>query len=212
MRPHFKRHYRFYAAIAVGIGAWLVSGELNLAPRQSVAGDAFFVSYLMMIFGLVRRFTPSDMRRRAESRDEGIALIVLMTMAAIVLSLDAIFSLLNSSVEKDVLRLVLAGISVPLGWTTLHTIMAFHYAHLFYARHAVNRQNDAGGLSFPDSPEPGIWDFLYYSFVVGMTAQVSDVQVENTEMRRITLMHGVVSFFFNAVIIALAVNVAVSRS
>jgi uncharacterized membrane protein len=69
---------------------------------------------------------------------------------------------------------------------------------------------DVGGLSFPDSREPSVWDFLYYSFVIGMTAQVSDVQVTNTAMRRITLVHSVVSFFLNTVLIALAVNVAVA--
>ena len=99
---------------------------------------------------------------------------------------------------------------MALGWTTLHAIMAFHYAHLFYSRHPETAAADAGGLEFPHSQEPGSWDFLYYSLVVGMTAQVSDVQVTSTRMRKITLVHGVVSFFFNTVIVALAVNVALS--
>ena len=68
--------------------------------------------------------------------------------------------------------------------------------------------HDAGGLDFPGTEEPDALDFLYYSLVVGMTAQVSDVQVRTSAMRRFTLAHGVVSFFFNTVLIALAVNVA----
>jgi uncharacterized membrane protein len=102
-------------------------------------------------------------------------------------------------------------ISVPLGWATPHTVMAFHYAHLFYAGHPSSHLVDAGGLAFPGTREPRSWDFLYYSFVVGMTAQVSDVQVVSTSMRQITLVHGMVSFFVNTVIIALAVNVALGQ-
>lgn len=211
MQAHLRRHFRFYVAVAVGTIAWVACSALNVAPRASIAGDAFFACYLILVFALIRRFTPKEMRRRAESRDEGIAVIVLITVATIGLSLGSIFSAINSPQSESVTHLVLAGLSVPLGWTTLHTIMAFHYAHLFYTRHPTNRQDDQGGLSFPDTPEPGIWEFLYYSFVIGMTAQVSDVQVASTEMRRVTLVHGVVSFFFNAVIIALAVNVAVSQ-
>ena len=134
-------------------------------------------------------------------------MIIFITLGAIALSLGSIFLLLNAPEYPDALHLLLSVISVPLGWTTLHTVMAFHYAHLFYARHPSNSTIDWGGLSFPQTQEPGSWDFLYYSFVIGMTAQVSDVQVLGTEMRRVTLAHGVVAFFFNTVILALAVNV-----
>jgi uncharacterized membrane protein len=106
---------------------------------------------------------------------------------------------------------VLAIASVLLGWLTLHTIAAFHYAHLYYAKAVSSRGQDAGGLEFPDTNEPTGWDFLYYSFVVGMTAQVSDVQVLATPMRRLTLAHSVVSFFYNTVILALAVNLAAGQ-
>jgi uncharacterized membrane protein len=96
-----------------------------------------------------------------------------------------------------------------LGWLVLHTVMAFHYAdvHYFDDPDCVGDEKD---LAFPGDRDPGPWDFLYYSFVVGMTAQVSDVQVLTTEMRKLTLFHGVVSFFFNTVFIAMAVNAAVT--
>jgi uncharacterized membrane protein len=101
---------------------------------------------------------------------------------------------------------------VPLGWFTLHTVAAFRYAHLYYTKRGGggNEPGDAGGLAFPETREPGTWDFLYYAFVVGMTAQVSDVQVLSTSMRRLTLAHSVTSFFFNTVLLALAVNIAAS--
>src|SRR5512147_1518902 len=181
--------------------------------RLMVAGDSFFGVYLVLMMVLETRATPADMRRRASFEDEGIILIVLITLTAISLSIGSIFALLNEAKRPDSFRLALAIASVPLGWLTLHTIAAFHYAHLYYAKAVFSRghRQDAGGFEFPNMSEPTGWDFLYYSFVVGMTAQVSDVQVLTTRMRRLTLAHGVVSFFYNTVILALAVNLAVGQ-
>jgi uncharacterized membrane protein len=89
--------------------------------------------------------------------------------------------------------------------------MAFHYASLHYFDDP-EVETDEGDLKFPGDSEPGVWDFLYFSFVVGMTAQVSDVAVTTTPMRRAVIMHGVISFFFNTVLIAMAVNAAVAMA
>ncbi|MEZ0171195.1 DUF1345 domain-containing protein [Microvirga sp. TS319] len=209
---YLKHHWRFYASAAFGILVWISTGMLARPLHVAIAGDAFFGGYLLSALNTVINATSADMRRRAASRDEGIFLITLLTLAAVSLSLGSIFLLVNEPEKPNAAQLMLAMISVPLGWTTLHTIMGFHYAHLFYRRHSVEVASDAGGLQFPGTEEPALWDFLYYSFVVGMTAQVSDVQVRTTPMRRITLAHGVVSFFFNAVILALAVNIAVGSA
>jgi uncharacterized membrane protein len=100
---------------------------------------------------------------------------------------------------------------VPLGWLTLHTVAAYHYGHLYYVRAGQDGSDrDAAGLSFPETAEPTTWDFLYFSFVIGMTAQVSDVQVRTTPMRRLVMAHGIVAFLYNTVLLALAVNIAVS--
>src|SRR5512134_308216 len=180
--------------------------------RLMVAGDGFFGVYLVLMAVLETRATPEDMRRRASFEDEGIILIVLITLTAISLSIGSIFALLEPE-RPDTFRLALAIASVPLGWLTLHTIAAFHYAHLYYAKVMSSRghRQDAGGLAFPETSEPTGWNFLYYSFVIEMTAQVSDVQVLTTPMRRLTLAHGVASFFYNTVILALAVNLAVGQ-
>jgi uncharacterized membrane protein len=101
--------------------------------------------------------------------------------------------------------------SVPLGWFTLHLIFAFRYAHRFYEKLRSGKGKDAGGLEFPGTAQPGGWDFAYYSFVVGATAQTSDVDVSSMEMRKLTMCHSIVAFFYNTVLIALAVNIAVQH-
>jgi uncharacterized membrane protein len=92
-----------------------------------------------------------------------------------------------------------------LSWALIHTIFALHYAHEFYDEIA------GGGLAFPgDDKEPDYWDFVYFSFVIGMTSQVSDVGITSKQIRRTAAAHGVVAFFFNAALLALTINLAAS--
>ena len=89
----------------------------------------------------------------------------------------------------------------------MHWIFALHYAREFYG---ASRDKHAGELIFPGDQDPNYWDFLYYSLVVAMTAQVSDVQITSKAIRRLTTVHGVASFFFNVAVLALAVNIVSS--
>jgi uncharacterized membrane protein len=99
---------------------------------------------------------------------------------------------------------VLAGATVLLSWLLAHSVFAVHYAHGYYKDLLEKRQR---GLDFPgENDDPDYWDFLYFSFVVGMTAQVSDVQVMTRGWRRLVLAHGILSFLFNTVILALSIN------
>ncbi len=207
---HLRHHQRFYVALAVGLALWALLGRLAPAVSLVAAGDGFFAAYLALQLRFATRFTVDDMRRQASFEDEGIIVVVLITLTAILLSMFSIFAILNQGPAPDRLRLGLAVASVPLGWFTFHTVAAFRYAHLYYTKLPDgDGARDAGGLGFPETKNPTSWDFLYYAFVVGMTAQVSDVQVLSTAMRRTTLLHGLASFFFNTVILALAVNMAV---
>jgi len=214
---HIAHHRRFYAAAALGlVTGFLAPGEPAL--RLLFGGDAFFLAYLAFTAGLAASTTPADMRRRAAYEDEGGLVIILMALIASALSLGAIFTLVNKD-ETGGLHLGLAAASIPLGWFTLHAVMAFHYAHLYYTRHSEGRERgkgtkgrDAGGLGFPETKEPHAWDFVYFSFVIGTTCQVSDVSVLSTALRRLVLAHSVVSFFFNTTVIALAVNIAAGQA
>jgi len=208
---HLHHHRWFYTAALVSVLAWAFSGMVLPTLRLFVAGDVFYLTYLLLTAFLVVHISPEELRRRASADDEGIVLIGVVTVVAVAFSLFSIFELLNETDKPNILRLVLSIGSAPLAWLVLHTIAAVHYAHLYYADADPGPAHfDAGGLSFPDARDPNMWDFLYYSFVIGMTAQVSDIQVTSTAMRKVTLVHSVVSFFLNTVLIALAVNVAVA--
>ncbi|MEZ5832947.1 MAG: DUF1345 domain-containing protein [Dongiaceae bacterium] len=205
---HIRHHGRFYLAAVAGVAAWLLAAWKTWPLPPLIGGDVFCVIYLVLMARFTLRITPKGLRRRAGVEDEGMPVIVLLALAAIVFSLIAIFSLLNSDRAPGATELSFAIASIPLGWLMLHTVAAFHYAHLFYANADDEHARDARSLIFPTTTEPGAWDFLYFSFVIGMTAQVSDVAVQTTDMRRRVLFHSIVSFFYNTVLLALAVNVA----
>lgn len=202
------RHTRFAIAFALGLIAGVAGMFLPLAMeyRALIGVNAFFLAYLALMARFARTNGPDDLRRHAEQADEGVALILLVTGASVAVSLGAIAMALNGPVGGYPVARWLALASVPLGWAMVHTLLAFHYAHLFY------RPDGESGLTFPGSDQPGSWDFLYMSFVVGMTAQVSDVVTTSTQMRRMVLAHSVASFFYNTVILALAVNAAVTAA
>jgi uncharacterized membrane protein len=201
---HFRRHRRFYLALAAGLAAFALGRFEPPALRGLLAGNVFFAVYLALTAGFVARGTATHLRDDAAAQDEGLPVILLLTATGTALSLGAILILIGQAGEADSPRGLLAVAGVPLGWLTLHTVAAFHYAHLYYARGPDG--GDAGGLAFPGTAEPGPWDFLYLAFAIGMCAQVSDVVVRTTRLRRTVLAHGIASFFYNTVILALVVN------
>lgn len=206
---HIRHHGRFYTAALVGVLLWVILDRLAPPFRWVAAGDAFFAVYLALTVPAFFRATPETMRRRASFEDEGITVIVFVTLIAVILSFYSIFAVVNAPGVPALSGVVIAIAGVPLGWLTFHTVVASHYSHLYYApttgREAAKEER---GLLFPATDQPSAMDFLYFSFVIGMTAQVSDVQVLTGRMRWVVLVHGIASFFFNTVILALAVNVA----
>jgi len=205
------RHARFYGALAAGVAAWLAASRFGQDGAALAGGDLFYMVFLILCVPLLGQ-TPAALKRGARREDEGIGVVVLVTLATMGFFLVAVFTALNRKHGgEEPFTLALAAIGVPLGWCVLHTIMAFHYAALHYFDDPEMKEREKD-LRFPGGGDPGVWDFLYFSFVVGMTAQVSDVAVTSTAMRRAVMLHGMVSFFFNTIFIALAVNAAVAMA
>jgi uncharacterized membrane protein len=197
---------------AIGvIVAFALYDVLRLPLRVAggwIVGVAVFMALTILA---VRGAGPEQLRRRARLQDPRRWIITLLVVAAAAVSLLA----LGASFAKEAgetgtglaLRLGFAALTIIASWTLTHTIFALHYAHHFYGDDETREGlQDRGGLQFPGNDPPDYWDFLYFSYVVGMTCQVSDVQVTSRAMRRLVLAHGVLSFFFNTVILALAVN------
>ena len=157
------------------------------------------------------RATPETMRLNAKRQDEGRLVILSLVTTAACASIFAIGFMLkdakNASGSIVVLHIVLAAVTILGSWLLVHTIFALHYAHGYYEDGDKSLEEcKAEGLDFPGDIEPDYWDFLYFSFVIGMTSQVSDVQIESRSMRRLGLIHGVLSFFFNTAIVAMSIN------
>jgi uncharacterized membrane protein len=204
---HLRHHVRFYAGAITAIIAFVATGGAPLAIRMIAAADCFFVVFLALLIVFAGRSTPESTMEHARIEDEGVTLIAGLTVAAVLTSLTAIVLIFTMSEGVNGLSLAATIASVPLGWMTMHSSMSLHYARLYYAE-----EEDGGatkGLEFPCGHEPDMWDFLYFSFVLGMTAQTSDVQIEGRRMRRTALVHSIVSFFYNTVIVALSVNAGV---
>ena len=113
---------------------------------------------------------------------------------------------MDLSGTERTLHIAMSVVALIASWLFIQTMFAFHYAHRYYHEEKHN-EPDGPGLQFPGGLDPDYFDFLYYSHVVGMTSQVSDVQVTSREMRRLTLVHSVLSFGFNMLILALSINV-----
>lgn len=197
---------RLFIAAALGtvVGVALPA-EWRPVMRVLIGWDTCVVIYLALALQAMADCDIARMRRRAAQLDENrIAFLVLPALAALA-SLGAIVAELGA---KDAAHapahLALALATIVLSWAFTHTIFALHYAHEFY----IEARPEDGGLAFPGKQQPDYWDFLYFSLVIGMTSQVSDVAVTAKSVRRTVAAHGVVSFFFNATLLALMVNIA----
>lgn len=190
----------------------LLPGWIHLPTRLLSAWDAAMMCLLAMTWWEMLRATPDSMRRKAQQQDVGRLVILSLITAAACVSVLAIALMLRDSknVQPTLLaiHLSLSILTIVGSWLLVHTIFALHYAHGYYQDpHKTLQQAEEDGLDFPREIEPDYWDFLYFSFVIGMTSQVSDVQVTSRSLRRLALLHGVLSFFFNTMILAMSINI-----
>jgi uncharacterized membrane protein len=197
-------HGKLFIAVAIGAAVTLSLSDFQwrTSTRLIVGWDSGVAFYLATICLIMGRGSVAEIRRRAAVNDEGAIALLVLTSAAALASLVAV--ILELGHAPGPYRVMLAVTTILLSWIFMHTIFASHYAHEFYGQ---GRDDRIGGLEFPGNEDPDYWDFLYYSLVVAMTAQVSDVQITSKAIRRLTTLHGVVSFFFNAAILALTVNI-----
>jgi uncharacterized membrane protein len=199
---------RTFVAIALGIIAFfLLPGSLRLITRLLVAWDVFIAFYLLLVYTMMLRSEHHHhIRRQAVLQDDGRFVILMVAALGAFASIAAIVFELGSS-HRGVVELTLATVTIALSWAAVHTTFALHYAHAYY------RGATPGGLQFPSGDKrdhADYWDFVYFSFVIGMTAQVSDVGITDKTIRRTATAHGIISFVYNTALLALTVNIAAS--
>ena len=206
-------HYRLMIAIAVSIIVCIVFWNRLTAPELALAtwiGCALTIIVLNWIIILTSH--PREVKKIAKIQDSSRTFLFIFIITASLVSLVAIIFLLKSTkgiseVSKNE-HILLAITAVFISWWLVHTIFSLRYAHLFYDTDTDDGgSRKGGGLDFPDTKEPDFLDFIYFGFVVGMTFQVSDVQITDRNIRRLCLLHGLISFAFNTAIVALSINV-----
>lgn len=214
-RLFLRMHAGYRLLIAVCVSILVYFGVRDLFSDPAVIlftwiGFALIIIILNWI--VILSSHPKEVRKIAKLQDSSQTFIFLFVITASVVSMIAIVFLLKSvkghsrvSVNEHILLAIAA---VCVSWWLVHTIFTLRYAHLFYDTDTDEGEpKTAGGLIFPREKEPDYLDFVYFSFIVGMTFQVSDVEVSSREIRRLVWLHGLLSFAFNTAIVALSINV-----
>ena len=183
--------------------------------RLLIGWDLGIVIYFLLVFDQINQASHHEIRRRARELDEGKYIILFLTVLACCASFGAVTSELSnlySSFGRDKIVIIgLTALTVILSWFLMNLSFSLHYAHEFYgSSDEDSNQEDTpkGGLRFPGTPEPQYLDFLYFAFVIGVSFQTGDIETRSAHMRGIALIQGILSFFFNAFVLALMVNIA----
>jgi uncharacterized membrane protein len=198
---------RLYTAVAVGLSAgFLAPRSLEPSLRAVVGWDCGASLYLGLTLIMAARATAASMRRRAAREDVTRWVFLGLMAAAAFFSMFAILGPVHEAKSASggisVGLVLVGGLTILLSWLFAHTAFAVHYAHEYFGQ-----RGREPGLLFPGkAAPPDYWDFLYFSFVIGMTCQVSDVQITTRPWRGLVLVHGLVSFLFNTVVLALTIN------
>ncbi len=209
-------HPRLLSGLAVGLAVYFALQFVTAMPwrlRFITAWDiGTGVALVALYFGL-RGATAQAMQRNAQRQDARKWAVLIIALVAATASLVVIASEMplvkNAAGIEQAIRVIFVIFTVVLSWAFIHTVFAVHYAHDYYVDVDLSKAVSGAAkplLIFPGAKMPNYGDFLYFSFTVGMTFQVSDVQVTDCEMRRVVLAHGATSFFYTTGILALAIN------
>jgi uncharacterized membrane protein len=200
------------ASIAVGFIVYLGlrwHGDGHPQSRSLLAWNTGEVMFLLLSWRMMHRAQVQVMRERALTQDPGRLLILLLTVLAAAAVLLAVGTQLATMRqlrdEARTLHIGLAALTVFTSWLFTQVLFAFHYAHDFYAARV---RGEADPLVFPGTPDPLYADFVYFACVIGTSGQTADVPFNSTAIRRVGALHCVLAFFFNATLLALAINIA----
>jgi uncharacterized membrane protein len=207
---YLDSHHRQFIAIAAAAIAFLLTRKWSLPVNIMITWISYAISIVIMSWISMLSMHPKNVRKVAKLEDSSVTFIFLFIVASAFASLFAVVLLLQSlkglSKSDTMIHVVLSITSVAVSWWLTHTVFTLRYAHLYYSTEK-GKEEFAAGLEFPKEPEPDYLDFVYFSFVIGMTFQVSDVEISSRKIRRLAWGHGILSFVFNTAIVALSINI-----
>lgn len=206
-----RKHSSVFIAVIAGLAVFAISTSGALTPGNFLASwNVAAGVYIVLSWWHMLTADVGGMRKRAADLDFSDSLVLALSILAALASIAGIILELagvkDASASIAATKAGTAFATIMISWLFLHTLFTTHYAHRYYAH------SDKDPLIlFPDHvKEPVYWDFLYFSFVIGVAAQTADVGIATMPMRRLALLHCVLSFLFNTTILALAINVGAS--
>ena|ERR1700744_2497770 len=216
---HWLNHLKSVNRLIIGVAfallmEFILQGiKLERLTRVMLGWDCYCICVLTIIFITWSTMQPQQIRILAKRQDSSRGIVFLLVVGACLTSLVAVLDLLGHKKAWLQPRWVEASIYITgvfLSWIILHTIFTFKYAHDYYGDHPNDPNRPAGGLQIPGDLLPDYVDFAYFSFVIGMTFQVSDIAITSHNIRKWALFQGLLSFLFNTVIVALTINEVVN--
>ena len=203
---------RLFVGLLCGLAVVpLLPDHFSRTTRAILAWDFGVIVFLVLSAFLFATERLDRMAEDAERQEEGEWTVFWLTVAAAAFSFAAVFDEFSGLKElpptQRNLRIILVAVTLLVSWLMTHTTFALRYAHEYYEIEPGG-VGIVGGLEFPGERRPDYLDFLYFALVLGMTFQVSDVQITARKFRRLAVAHGLLSFLYNTIILALTVNIA----
>ena len=208
-----RRYANFWIFLAITVVATAVLSTFIYPARALLIGfDLGAIVFLALIIVKFGDDKASEMRARAANNEPDHTTLTVIALLIAMVVIAAVWVELSAKGGRHGTGIALSSLSLCLAWLFANTLFALHYAHVWYLPDDKGKDaKDSGGLEFPgDDPTPDYWDFAYFSFVLGMTFQVSDVQITEKRVRRLALFHGMLAFLFNIAVVALSVNLMAS--
>jgi len=217
--PHWfyriRAIYKLLICFGVGVVVFLLTLPVKMEnyTRTMIGWDVFCICEIVISMAIFSSVCPKQLRILASREDTSRPVVFSFVVIAIIGSLGGVILLLENQAAwmlSKWLETLIYISGVTFSWILLHVLFTSKYAHLYYGDHPTRKNEIAKGLDIPGDEAPDYIDFAYFSFVIGMTFQVSDIEITSKRIRRLVLMHGLISFIFNTVIVALTINVVVN--
>ncbi len=198
------------------IAYFIIKGKFSNLIACMFLWDIFSFFYLISSWIVLAKRSVPEIRRLAKKDDGSAIFVFLLIVISSFASMFAVLFLMvsqSNAASRDNLYLPVAVAAMLLSWLIVHSTYAFHYAHMYYDDDEKEPDKDAQGLEFPEEdPKPNYIDFAYFSFVIGCTFQVSDIEISSPKIRRVVLFHGLLSFALNTFVVALTINLIAGLS